>query len=67
MVCLIDSISPGPEINSQRLPVLFLGLQPIFNASSSVVEIIEPINIDDGWILTLACLVKSKSTLVIPT
>ena len=66
MVCRIALISPGPETNSQRLPVLFFGLQPTFNASSSVVEIIDPMNIEVGCILIFACFVKSKSTLVIP-
>ena len=66
IVCRIACILPGPEINSQRLPVLFFGLQLSFKASSSVVEIIDPKNIDFGCILMFDCFVKSKSTLVIP-
>ena len=67
MVCLIACISPGPATNSQRFPVLFFGLQLTFNASSSVVDMIDPMNMAVGCILIFACLVKSKSTLVIPT
>ena len=46
--------------------MLFFGLQLTLNASSSLVEIIDPIKTAVGLIDTFASDVKSKSTLVIP-
>ena len=66
IVCLIASICPGPDIKSHRLPVSFLGLQLVLRASSLVFDIIDPMKIALGLIVTFASDVKSKSTRVIP-